>query len=79
LPQAANSGAEVLAVDLSPAGVKKSQDMAVFNHVSIDARVMDLHRLEFPDEYFDVLYGSAVLHHLDCDTAGAASIEEWIF
>ena len=32
---------------------------------------MDLHHLEFPDQYFDVLYGSAILHHLDCDTAGA--------
>lgn len=69
--RAANSGAEVLAVDLSPAGVKKAQEMAAFNQVSVDARVMDLHHLEFPDEYFDVLYGSAILHHLNCDTAGA--------
>jgi ubiquinone/menaquinone biosynthesis C-methylase UbiE len=69
--RAANSGAEVFAVDLSPAGVQKSQEMAAFNHVSIDARVMDLHHLEFPDDYFDVLYGSAILHHLDCAIAGA--------
>lgn len=69
--RAANSGAEVFAVDLSPAGVHKAQEMATFNRVSIDARVMDLHHLDFPDEYFDVLYGSAILHHLNCDTAGA--------
>ena len=69
--RAANSGAEVFAVDLSPAGVKKAQEMAAFNQVSVDARVMDLHHIEFPDKYFDVLYGSAILHHLNCDTAGA--------
>ncbi len=69
--RAANAGAEVFAVDLSPVGVENARKMALFNRVSIDARVMDLHHLEFLDDCFDAVYGSAILHHLNCDIAGA--------
>src|SRR5215475_2534384 len=62
--RAANAGAEVFGVDLSPVGVEKAREMAAFNRTNVDARVMDLHALEFPDCFFDVLYGSAILHHL---------------
>jgi SAM-dependent methyltransferase len=69
--RAANAGAEVFAVDLSPIGVAKAQEIAAFNGVSVDARVMDLHRLDFPNDFFDLVYGSAILHHLNCDVSGA--------
>jgi SAM-dependent methyltransferase len=42
--------------------------------VNIDFRVMDAHRLEFPDEAFDFVYGTAILHHLDL---GRAIPEIW--
>jgi SAM-dependent methyltransferase len=68
---AANGGAEVCAVDISPVAVRNAIRMAEFNSARIQATVMDLHSLEFPDAYFDLIYGSAVLHHLDCNRAGA--------
>jgi len=68
---AANGGAEVYAVDISPVAVRNAIRMAEFNNARIQAAVMDLHSLGFPDEQFDLIYGSAVLHHLDCKRAGA--------
>jgi len=68
---AANGGAQVYAVDISPVAVRNAIRMAEFNNARIQAAVMDLHSLEFPDEQFDLIYGSAVLHHLDCKRAGA--------
>jgi SAM-dependent methyltransferase len=35
----------------------------------IDARVMDAQALEFPDASFDLVYGGAILHHLDYERA----------
>jgi SAM-dependent methyltransferase len=69
--RAANAGAQVFAIDLSPVGVMKAQEIAAFNGVTIDARVMDLHHLDFANDFFDAVYGSAILHHLNCDVSGA--------
>ena len=30
---------------------------------------MDAHHLDFPDESFDLVFGRAILHHLDFETA----------
>ena len=68
---AANGAAEVYAVDVSTVAVKSACRMAEFNRVRIQAVVMDLHSMAFPDAHFDLIYGSAVLHHLDCQRAGA--------
>ena len=35
----------------------------------IDARVMDAQKLEFPDASLDLVYGGAILHHLDYERA----------
>jgi SAM-dependent methyltransferase len=37
----------------------------------IAAQVMDFHELAYPDGYFDVIYGSAILHHVDCGAVAA--------
>ena len=34
-----------------------------------DYRTMDAHRLEFKDNYFDLVVGRAILHHLEFETA----------
>jgi len=44
--------------------------VAEFNNVSIRADVMDFHRLEYPDSFFDHIYGSSILHHVNCEVAG---------
>lgn len=35
----------------------------------IEFRVMDAHRMDFPDEAFDVVVGRSILHHLEYETA----------
>lgn len=43
----------ITAIDITPAMVEKARDRAASLGMTIDARVMDAARLEFPDETFD--------------------------
>ena len=67
---AANAGAIVSAFDISPVAVANAQRYAAYHGVSVDVRVMDFHDLDYPDESFDVITGTAVLHHVDCARVG---------
>ncbi len=67
---AARAGAEVYAFDISATAVAKALEVAEFNGVRVVARQMDFHDLRFPDEFFDVIYGSSILHHVDCGRVG---------
>lgn len=67
---AVNAGAIAYAFDISPLAVQKAQEMAQANGVKIQADVMDFHKLDYPDNFFDVIYGSMILHHVDCNQAG---------
>lgn len=67
--QAANAGAIVHAVDISDVAVANAAAIAEYNKVKIHCSVQDLHNMDFEDEFFDILYGSAVLHHLDIERA----------
>lgn len=69
--RAARAGAAAVATfDISDVAVRKAREVAEFNQVEVDARVMDFHALDYPDEQFDVIYGLAILHHVDCDRVG---------
>jgi SAM-dependent methyltransferase len=73
--RAVNAGArEVHAFDISRTAVRKALQVAEFNRVSISAQVMDFHALAYPTGYFDVIYGSAILHHIDCERAGRETL-----
>lgn len=63
---AAKQGADVYAFDISETAVEKAREMAEFNNVSVNASVMDFHALQYPDHFFDVIYGRMILHHIDC-------------
>ncbi len=60
----ARSGADITSVDLSPELVAKARqrNSAVPN---LKFLVMNVERLDFPDDHFDCVCGSSVLHHLD--------------
>ena len=67
----ARRGAAVTAFDLSPGYVREAEERAAANGVAVRFAVADGERLPFADGSFDVVWGNAVLHHLDLARAGA--------
>jgi SAM-dependent methyltransferase len=63
----ARSGTDVTAVDISPATVAQARENARAQGLEdrMDLRVMDAEDLDLPDGAFDVVCGSAIIHHLD--------------
>jgi SAM-dependent methyltransferase len=69
----AKSGARVITFDLSPRSVQITQQRAVLNQVqaSVGVAVAAGERLPYADESFDVIFGKAILHHLDVKVGGS--------
>ncbi len=65
----ARRGANVTACDLSPGYVTEARQRAAANEAIIDFAVADGQLLPFPASTFDVIWGHAILHHLDVPTA----------
>jgi SAM-dependent methyltransferase len=63
-------GCDVLGIDISPAAIADAREVAA-ERGATDATfmVMDAHRLDVPDASFDVVCGTAILHHLDLAVA----------
>jgi len=61
----AKRGAITYAFDLSPAFVEITQKRARINQVNINCEVMRAQKLNYPDDFFDVVWGVGILHHLD--------------
>ena len=61
----------VEAIDVSPAGIEMGRKAAAERDVAdwIEFHVMNAEALQFPDAYFDVVFGSGILHHLDLKVA----------
>ncbi len=67
-----NGAAKVNAIDISDVYVAHAEEQAReagFSPERFDFRVMDAHKLDFPDNSFDIVAGWSILHHLDADTA----------
>lgn len=65
----AEAGAEVIGVDISGVSVSAAARESERRGLSAQFMVMDCERLEFPDNTFDVINVSGVLHHLDLERA----------
>ena len=66
----ARMGAKVAAIDISEAAIIRAREIAREQSVSgVSFRVMDAHHLDYPDDSFDRVCGSGILHHLDLGTA----------
>ena len=60
----AKKGAHCVAVDYSPGMVEVALQLAEANQVKISGRTMNAMALEIPDNTFDYVYASNLLHHL---------------
>jgi SAM-dependent methyltransferase len=67
----ARAGAAVTAFDLSPNYVAEARERAAANRVRVECTVADAEELPFPTDEFDVVWGNAILHHLDLARAGS--------
>jgi len=66
----AEHGAEVTGIDISETCIKKARMRAKDRGVSgISFAMMDAEHLDFDDSTFDVVRGTAILHHLDMEKA----------
>ena len=60
---------ELICINISEAEMEKGRQFAETSRVKPDFRLMDAHKLEFEDDSFDVVFGAAILHHLDMPLA----------
>ena len=65
----ARRGARVTGFDLSGRYVEEARRRAIANEVVAEFLVANAEELPFDDQSFDLVWGSAILHHLDFDTA----------
>ncbi len=65
----ARHGAQVIGIDISDVAIAQSKAKANAENLEIDFRRMNAESLEFEDNTFDIIVGSAILHHLDLDKA----------
>jgi ubiquinone/menaquinone biosynthesis C-methylase UbiE len=68
---AAECGADVIGIDISPEGVenanRNAKDKRVDSHCKF--KVMDGENMDFEDSYFDLAVEYGALHHVELDTA----------
>jgi ubiquinone/menaquinone biosynthesis C-methylase UbiE len=63
----ARRGAKVKALDISPELISVARQRLAVNHVTADVEfiVGSAHDIPFPDDSIDIVFGMAILHHLD--------------
>jgi SAM-dependent methyltransferase len=56
---------ELHCVNISKSEIEHASCLAINSRIKPVFHLMDAHQLGFPDKYFDLVFGSAILHHLD--------------
>ena len=67
-----NHGADVHGIDISATYIdaaNKAATQSGFSAEQFSFQVIDAHKTNFPDNYFDLVVGYGILHHLDPDIA----------
>ena len=61
----------VTGIDISPVAIEIAKKKAAEQNLGdkVDFQVMNAENLEFAESSYDLIYGSAILHHLDLDLA----------
>lgn len=68
----AKQGAKVHGIDISDYAINFLLKEAEEEGLDIDYQVMNAENMTFDNNYFDVIYGTGILHHLDLDKAFAS-------
>lgn len=64
----AKNNADITGIDISDNSIRLAREHAALNGVNnINYLVMDAEKLEFDDKQFDLVFGKAILHHLDLE------------
>lgn len=58
-------GAKVSAIDISEYAIKEVKKRCNNKNLKIDFKIMDAENLKFKENEFDLVYGLAILHHLN--------------
>lgn len=58
-----SSGASIIATDVAPELIRFAKD--TIKHRNLNFQVADATKLPFPDNYFDVVLGRSILHHVN--------------
>lgn len=67
----AEAGADVTAIDISDVAIEIVKSIAQEKGLQGNFKVMNAEELEFEDNSFDLICGTAILHHLDLEKAYA--------
>ncbi len=60
---------EMHCINVSDSELEAGSHLAVKSRVKPVFHLMDAHKLKFDDAYFDIIFGGAILHHLDVSIA----------
>lgn len=69
----ARSGANCFGFDISPKSIEVARRMAADNGLAdkCEFKVSSAERMDYPDNFFDVVFGNAALHHTDLEKSPA--------
>ena len=65
----AKNGAIVDAIDISERSIKNQQYISRITNLTFKVEVRDAHKTGLPGDEYDIIYGNAILHHLNIDEA----------
>ncbi len=65
----ARSGATVVAIDVSQGYLQEAENRAISNGVNLNLLAACAEMLPFKNDSFDLIWGNAILHHLDLNFA----------
>ncbi len=67
LEKLAGQGAVTHGIDISDYAIEVLSKNAQEEGLEIDYQVMNAEEMSFKDDYFDIIYGAGILHHLDLE------------
>lgn len=60
---------ELYCINISERELQKGAELSETTRIKPKFLLMDAHKLDFPDDHFDVVFGWGILHHLDLGLA----------